>query len=413
MVRFFHGLFALTAAFLPGVGQALEANLSLRVAPEFQQGRHASPYYINADATRIDAATSRQDLELKLREGGFFAQGALRMNLAEGGEVKTQGITQQIFYDGKFGQGFGWTVGRKVLSWGVGFALRPLDVVQRENRRDVNPPALTGVTLAALEHFTANQAWTLAWLNPGAGRDDADHKDEAIALRWYRFADNDDLHAVARISRERQFEAGFGATRVLDDEWSFYGAALYSRRYYKTLNPLAETHESGELFALKNPRYRIAKGHSNKIVLGAQWTGRSGWSALAEAFYDGEAYRRSEWRHLDALTQRQRAAAAAVPALLREANAGWSSQAYLNPNLLRENVLLRVSYDNGDGFKPYGEMLLTPTDGGRVATLGARYVGDRQEFSAGWRNIGGPDDSVYKRSPVRNIFWLEWRLAIF
>jgi len=130
-------------------------------------------------------------------------------------------------------------VGKKVMSWGVGFGFRPLDVVQRENRRGVNLPALTGLPLLALERFSADSAWTLAWVRPGsgsgarAGSDDS--RDSSLAFHWYRLADGDDLHAVARVSHRRGFEAGLGATRVVGEEWSFHGAALYQRRYGKTL----------------------------------------------------------------------------------------------------------------------------------------------------------------------------------
>ncbi|MDR1646510.1 MAG: hypothetical protein LBR88_00495 [Zoogloeaceae bacterium] len=403
-------LFVLMALCLSLNGQAMEASLSLRVSPEFQRGNHRSPYYADLPDSRIDTATSRQDMELKLREGGFYAHGTWRVNLAEGNSTESRGLINQIFHDGKLTGDTGWSIGRKVLSWGVGFALRPLDVVQRENRRDINPPALVGVSLAALEHFTADTAWTLVWANPGAGRAENDHKDEALALRGYRFSGKDDVHIVARISRARQFEAGIGAARVLNDEWSFHGAALYSRRYHKWLNRLAENR--AEVFALTNPQARVAGQHGGKAVIGAQWTGRSGWSVLAEAFYDGEAYTRSEWRRLNALTRRQQAAAFAVPAMLRETNTAWSSQAYLNANLLRGNLLLRLSHDNGDGFTPYGEMLLTPADGGRVTTLGMTHVGNRQQFSMGWRNMGGSEHAVYRRSPVRNLFWLEWRITM-
>ena len=41
----------------------------------------------------------------------------------------------------------------------------------------------------------------------------------------------------------------------------------------------------------------------------------------------------------------------------------------------RENVLLRASWDDRDGFKPYAELLVTPRDGGRVVSVGASWEG--------------------------------------
>jgi hypothetical protein len=47
-----------------------------------------------------------------------------------------------------------------------------------------------------------------------------------------------------------------------------------------------------------------------------------------------------------------------------------------------------------------------------VTTLGVTYVGNRQQFNAGWRAIGGSAHSAYRHAPIQDIFWLEWRIAI-
>jgi hypothetical protein len=404
-------ILGLVGAALPSCLLAFELNANFLVAPEYHGANRGSDYYVGPPLVPANALSSRQDLEFKLREGGFYAQTTLRWIATEGGASEKHGIANQIYYDGDFGGGNTWTIGKKVLSWGVGFAFRPLDVIQREDRRNANPPALVGMPLAALEHFSADQAWTLAWVNPGNGRERMDRNDEALALRWYRFSGNDDFHAVARLSHERQLELGFGATHVIGEEWSLYGAALYERRYTRGLNQLAET--GGGLFALQSPRMQVAMHNATRAVLGAQWTGGSGWSTVVEAYYDGEAYSRGEWQRLNQLTQRQIGAASVVPKQLLDANIAWSSEAYLNATLLRENLLLRLSYDDSDGFKPFGEVLLTPRDGGYVATVGASYERDRNRFFGGWRSLGGPQNCVYARAPERNIFWFQWSVALF
>jgi hypothetical protein len=110
------------------------------------------------------------------------------------------------------------------------------------------------------------------------------------------------------------------------------------------------------------------------------------------------------------LTARQRLLADGISAA---ANAGWSSEAYLAANLQQQNLLLRASYDDGDGFKPYVELLVTPRDGGRVLTVGAAREGNRQRFSGGLRQFGGADDSAYARAPFKRVVWVEWRIALF
>jgi hypothetical protein len=405
-------LTAALALALP-VGAA-EINASLSVAPEVDTDNRASPYFVGPPTVPVQNRTLRSDLELRLREGGFNAQGILREQAAQSTKPEQHGIVNQFYYDGELREGLGWTAGKKVISWGVGFGFRPLDVVQRENRRGVNLPALVGVPLLAVERFMTDAAWTLAWTSPGQGAGSAhgndESRDSSLAFHWYQLAGSDDLHAVARLSHRRGFEAGFGATRVVGEEWSFHGAALYERHYAKSLNTLAE---NGGLFATADPMTSTPLRNGAKAVAGTQWTGASGWSVLAEGWYDADAYNIAEWRRLDVLTARQRALVGLAPSAAVAGNVGWSSQAYLATNLLRENLLLRLSYDDGDGFKPYAELLATPRDGGKVLTVGAAHEGNRQRFSGGLRQLGGAEESVYARAPLKRMAWLEWRIAFF
>ncbi len=389
---------------------AAEFNASLIVAPQVLTDNRASPYTVGPPTVPAHNRDSRQDLELRLREGGFNAQGTLRWQAAQGAKPEQHGISNQFYYDGELGGGVGYSVGKKVMSWGVGYGFRPLDIVQRENRRGVNLPALVGLPLLAVENFSAEEAWTLAWVRPGEGGGTDDSHDSSLAFHWYRLAGADDLHAVARLSHRRGIEAGAGFTRVIGEEWSFHGAALYQRDYRKTLSTLAE---SGGLFAAADPRAEFVRHNGVKAVAGAQWTGESGWSLLAEGWYDADAYSRAEWQRLDDLTARQRALAGLVPDSAIAGNVAWSSQAYLATNLLRENLMLRLAYDDRDGFKPYAELLTTPKDGGRVFTLGAAYEGNRQRVSFGLRQLGGAADSAYARAPIRRLLWADWRLAMF
>jgi hypothetical protein len=388
---------------------AAEFNAALSVAPEVDTPNTKSPYYVGPPL--VPNRASRQDLELRLREGGLNVQETLRWQATQGRTPEQHGITNQFYYDGELGGGLGWTAGKKVMSWGVGFGFKPLDVVQRENRRAANPPALVGTGVLALERFSADEAWTVAWTRPGQGQGADDFHDASLALHWYRLsAGGDDLHAVARLSHRRGVELGVGATRVVGEEWSLYGAALYERRTRRLTNVLID---NANVLAAADPMAEKVGGGGMKMVAGAQWTGESGWSALIEAWYDADAYRREDWQRLDALTASQRAMAAFVPAAAIAGNAGWSSQAYLAPNLLRENLLLRVSYDDRDGFKPYAELLTTPRDGGRVWTVGTALEGNRQRVSFGLRQAGGADSSAYARAPLRRAAWAEWRVALF
>jgi hypothetical protein len=300
--------------------------------------------------------SSRNDIELRAQEGGFNAQGILRQQVADGQRPGYHGIANQFYYDGQITPGLGWTVGKKVMPWGVGFGFKPLDVIQREDRRGINPPPLIGVPLVAVERLTETDAWTIAWTRPGQGEGETDRRDPGLALHWYRLADSDDLHGVMRLSDRRRLEAGFGATRVIGDEWSIHGAALYQRRGLVRANGSCD-------------------GGGIKAVAGLQWTGESGTSVLVEAWDDADA-----------------------PSATRTP---------------RENLLVRLAWDDRDGFKPYADLQVTPRDGGRLTTVGASWEGNRSRFTLGLRQFGGATGSAYAQAPIKRILWAEWRLAIF
>ncbi len=388
---------------------SVEINFTTIVAPEAHLENKSSPYYIGPPTVEKRRYSSRQDLEVYLREGGLTAQGLARWQKTEGLSDDSSWQTAQLYYDGEFFPGLGWSIGRKVLSWGVGFAFRPLDIIQRENRRRVNAPPLLGVPLLALEHFSPESAWTLVWHNPGKGHGIDDRDCEGVALRWYGFSDNNDYHGVARVSQRHRLELGGGATTVIGDEWSLYAAGLYQRRNTKISNSLLDT---ALLFSTANPLVESSQKNGVNLVAGAQWTGSNGWSLLSEAFYDASAYGAADWRRLNQLTRGQLAMASSVPAGWGAANVAWSSQLFAAPNLVRENLLLRVSHDDGDGFKPYAELLVALRDGGLVTTLGGIYEQNRQKFSGGFRQMGGAGDSIFANTPEKRVLWLQWEMSL-
>jgi len=398
-------LFALSAL----AAQAGDFSASLSIAPEWRTDNHGSAYYVAPPVVPARHRSARQDLALRWRDGGFNAQGTLRVLAREGQAPEHHGIVNQFYYDGDLGNGSGYTLGKKVMSWGVGFGFRPLDVIQREDRRSLNPPPLTGVPLAAWEHFSADTAFTLAWTRPGHRHEATDFREQALAARYYRLVDGNDFHAVARLSRRHALEAGAGITHTSGAEWAFHAAALYQRRYGKALNTLAES--GGGLLATANPMQGVTRRNGLKAVAGSQWTGTAGFGVLVEAWYDTEAYTRDEWRRLDALTASQRARAGFAPAAAIDGNVAWSSRAFERPNLLRENLLLRLTHDE-ERWKPALELLVTPRDGGRVLTTGLEYQGDRQRLNFGLRFLGGAADSAYAQAPAKRMAFFEWRLAL-
>lgn len=153
------------------------------------------------------------------------------------------------------------TAGKKVMGWDVGYAFRPLDVVQREDRRALTPLALEGVPMLAWERFDADSATTIVWANPGRGRAPGAAKqrsDEAIAIRHYRQRGARDEYAVLRLSERNGIEAGASFSQVAGAGLELHASLLWQQR----------------------PK------HGGKALAGFTWTTESKFSVVGEAWID-------------------------------------------------------------------------------------------------------------------------------
>jgi len=169
----------------------------------------------------------------------------------------------ELTYDGALAGGF-FSAGKKVMSWDVGYAFRPLDVVQREDRRALNPLALEGIPMLAWEHFNADSATTIAWANPGRGQaanPNSQRNDEAVAIRQYRQRGARDEYAVLRFSRRNGMEAGVSFSQVASDGIELHASILLQQR--------------------------PARG--GKALAGFTWTTESKFSVMGEAWTDRSA----------------------------------------------------------------------------------------------------------------------------
>ena len=172
--------------------------------------------------------------------------------------------------------GWQWSGGRKIVAWDVGYGFRPNDVVQQEQRRTLLPTTPQGRGMVQAEHFDADTAWTLVWVNPRsealAGGDE-----EAFAARVYRRVGAADWHGFARVGEHSRGSLGAATSWVASDS--------------------VELHASVR---------RAGQQHVTQALAGATWTGESKLSLTAETWFDGFAaapqprrnvYLRAAWEH--------------------------------------------------------------------------------------------------------------------
>jgi hypothetical protein len=381
-----------------------EFSAVLRVIPETRSLRADGPLRESVELTDFGRDRLRTEVEARGKVQSLSYAGTLRTTALEGREPRHEGILNELYVDAPlFGQSF--TLGKKITGWGVGFGFRPLDVVQQQDRRLLYQFTLEGIPAIAWEHFTETSAWTVLYANPANGKGREIRDDESVAVRWFRQSGSTDLHGVARFTERQRLQLGAGVNRVLNDAIQVYGSVLVAQRHERWLNRLVES--GGGLLPSAYPLYEAQYGRAWQAAVGGTWTGTSGFGVMLEAWYDGTAYTREQWQALAQLAARQDAllGVPGVPDSAVRGNLAWNLRYFERPNLVRENVLVRLSYD-GEQWDAALDALFTPVDGGSVVTATITRQFDRVRWDLGVRQFGGPGNSASGLLPDRTVAYL-------
>jgi hypothetical protein len=297
--------------------------------------------------------------------------------------------------------------GKKIVGWDVGYAFRPNDVVQQEERRTLLATTPQGRPLLQLEHFGAEQATSLVWVNPHHAGDADDlqrgPRESALATRWYLRDGAADWHLFARWGEHTRASIGAALAFVANDELELHASLRALQRHDGwRIDPSA-----GDAAVRVNPWQQQALGRAGQALLGASWTGAQQQSVLFEGWYDGTAPSDAQW---DAWSARGAAlatlgATAGLPSALRDGIAGnlaWQTTPFGTPNLRRDNVFVRLAWQPNHWLLSL-DAWVTPADRGRVVTLSLQWQGDRVRLNAAWRSYGGPGDALLAQLPQRRV----------
>ncbi|MDL5032933.1 hypothetical protein QRD43_13540 [Pelomonas sp. APW6] len=325
------------------------------------------------------------------------------------GAARSHAAVNELYTSGDWGGADGWqySLGRKLVSWDVGYAFRPNDMVAQEERRTLLGTYSRGRPVLQLERFSAETAWSLVWVNPadaaGQGADE-----EALALRVYQRAGAWDWHGFARLGREQRASVGAAFSWVASDALELHASARVNER---SLVWRLDTH--APIPAAASPWRREAQSGSSQLLLGGTWTTASQLSLLVEYWWDSQAMSRADadaWRDRGtALVQQGLHAPAALHAAIA-GNLAWQAQGFASSSLQRHNVFARLSGTHG-AWSWAGDVLWAPQDGGRLLTASVAWQGDRWNLQAGLRQWAGPADSMIAQLPTRRLAFAAAALA--
>lgn len=297
--------------------------------------------------------------------------------------------------------------GKKVLGWDVGYGFRPIDVVQQEERRQLYAGTPEGRPLLQAEHFGAEDALTLVWVNPQRWDDAAEQqrgaRESAFAGRWYRRFGALDVHALGRWGRHTGWSAGGALAWVATDELELHASwrALHRHDGWQ-IDPAA-----GHAPVAANPWAQATLGGTSQWLLGGQWTGALQQSLMVEAWHDGTAPTDRQW---DAWAGRNAALLAlgrTQPSLATAAagNLAWQATPFSGASLRQDNLYLRLAWQP-EHWQWTLDALLHPADRGRMVTAAVQWQGDRLRLNAAWRVYGGPANALLAQLPQRRALLL-------
>ena len=383
-----------------------------RLVGEGHELRRDSPFAAGLGLTSFGRDRYRIEQELRGRAGPVSLLLTATESGQEGAKPAGRFVANEAYVDFSAG-GERFSVGKKVLSADVGYAFRPIDVLQRESRLQMMPPQLEGIPSLSWDNFSTDGAWSLVIANPGHQRRGEAREDGSVALKLYRRVASADFHGVLRSSNRYGLEAGAAASVVPSDALEIHASLMVQRRGERRV-PLADSVSVASLLAADSALVTEAIDSPRKALLGGTWTTEGGFSVLGEFWWDGTAPTSSDWQRLKRQAE-QRAALLGllgVPAAAVAGATAASTRMFDQGNFAQRGMLTRLAWsDPGGRVSASADLLKSLGDGGWTATAAFAWQGEKLRIDAGLRRYGGPADSAYRLLPERAAAFVGFSLA--
>ncbi|OYU99910.1 MAG: hypothetical protein CFE45_11205, partial [Burkholderiales bacterium PBB5] len=368
--------------------------------------RPTNPQGPLADAARLApgrfgagaANTAQAELELhghwSPRPGLTLAANGLALQQrSPGGGVAGQGRVNELQASIDHA-GWAASAGKKVVSWDVGYGFRPNDVVQQEQRRSLLTNTLEGRPLLQLEHFGADSAATLVWVNPQRlNADAADSRgagESALAARGYWRDGSTDWFAFARAGAHTRGSLGLAIAQVPGEAWEWHASWRLMQRHdgWDQIGSATTPH----------PWATTTLGGASQWLLGAQWTGEWQQSLMLEWWHDGTALSDTAWAGWTARNAQLRTAS--LPPAAAAGALAWQAPPLNSPSLRRDNLYLRLAWQP-ERWTLSADLLLQPRDQGAALGAAVQWQGERWRLNAALRRYVGPSEALLRQLPQR------------
>jgi hypothetical protein len=364
------------------------------------QGPLALANSLAAHTATLPASGATLEALLRLSGRGWSASASLQQSQA--GQSDDQAWLNELVASHDAGR-WQFSAGKKIVAWDVGYAFRPNDVVQQEQRRTLVARLPQGRPVLMVEHFNTDTAWSLVWVNPTHARTELASQEPALAARLYWRQGNADWHGFVRWGVHSQHSVGAALAWVATDALELHASARYLSHYDGL-----QADPTALASVLQQSPWRAATlGSTSQVLLGGTWTHESQFSVLAEAWWDGTALSGNQWAQWRWRNQwLGDLATMGAPGAAVAGNLAWQNDAWnASTNLQRSNLYLRLSWEH-ESWQPTLDWLYHPADAGRVMTAALLRKGERVQWQVGLRLNGGPRDALLMQLPTRQQAYL-------
>ncbi|QDL55021.1 hypothetical protein [Rhodoferax aquaticus] len=358
---------------------------------------------VQAGTAVVATPGATAEAELRARGHGFTSVATVQHQSLQGASAQNAQVQNQSWMNEVYAShdagAWQFSAGKKIVSWDVGYAFRPNDLVQQEERRTLVSTTSIGRPVLTAERFNADSAWSLVAVNPVNTIDALGAQEAALAARAYLRDGAVDWHAFARAGQHTGASVGAAVAWVASDAVELHASARYARQVDS--KAMATGSQINGVLST-NPWQASRLQDVAQALVGGTWTHVSQFSVLAEAWWDGSALSDDQWDAWGARNaQLQRFATMGAPASAVAGNLAWQAEAFgASSSLRRSNVFVRASWVQG-AWTPAVDVLYTPADQGQAVSASVVWQGDRMQVQAGVRSYGGPGTAVMVQLPTQ------------
>jgi hypothetical protein len=311
MMKFFQKFFLIQALFIPLSvpflrGQGFEGeNTSLNYRIGFTDeasltGLSHTP--LNPDNRYVPQA----------RQGNFsnvniFSQWRM-INFSANGFWKSNDLTKpdwdytikELYLDKSITDYFRFSLGRKIMKWGTGYAFNPTGVV--EPRRDPADPSdrlnqYQGLKMLAVDAFYRQSSLTLVYSNDVTYNRGLKWAADEYAVRFYSLVQGADVSLVAHWKEKEKNQFGFNFAYTYGDHWEFHSEFLGQRgtdKYYHNILFQDSVPSSYQAYPYQK-KYDNSGKIFYQLLLGGKYTFQNGLDLTLEYFRNEEGLTSAQW----------------------------------------------------------------------------------------------------------------------